>query len=248
MPKAQNLGITRNEFMMRQLLAAAILLISVQSMHAEKRGDYSDISRGLVGSSVVSKIVLGRMGVPAGLSADYPVVTLVDPITGQNSYRVEWAYVRARAALITKKFDVGTRLRVDKVEVKNDRLELRLEGYDGGAKVKVMLPAGWADKTDLASVKQYLSTFLEFEATDDSAAGNFRAQVSSSVSAVPVHTYERPADAPSIPGRLATQQVNDTLRDIAAERGRVLAELLTQAMTVSKTLRSCQSSYFPAQK
>jgi TPR repeat protein len=119
----------------------------------------------LAGKTVISRIVFGGRAVPQGYQFDYPVNTLVFPDTESVTYRVEWGVMRAEIgeSQMLRRFESGTSFRVTGVDAKDDRLELKLEGSGGSARLKLMLGAGWQSKLDSASVQAQLGRVFVFE-------------------------------------------------------------------------------------
>ena len=124
----------------------------------------TELERTLVGKTVVSRIVLGGRATPKGLSADYPVNTLVDSDSGKVTYRIEWGFVRTEVGMseMLRKFDSGTSFSVAGLNLKKDRIELKLKILSGQSlKVKLMLGKGWQSQFDVAAVRGILNrTFV----------------------------------------------------------------------------------------
>jgi len=140
----------------------AIVLCCCGQLSAENKALKGDLERALEGKTFVSTVVLGGKAVPRGYSTDYPVNTIVSS-DGQVTYRVEWGLMRTDVALreIRRRFDRGTSFRVTTVDLKDDRLELKLENATGdSAKLKLLLGSNWQSQMDVAAVLNALSHVL----------------------------------------------------------------------------------------
>jgi len=143
-------------------LVISILAVCALQLSAENKALKSDLEHALMGKTFLSTIVVGGRATPRGYSADYPVNTVVTP-EGQVTFRVEWGLMRADVGTseMVRRFERGTSFRVASIELKDDRLELKLENStNDSAKLKLMLNAGWQSQMDSAAVVQKLSTFL----------------------------------------------------------------------------------------
>jgi hypothetical protein len=215
-------------------------------LFAQNKALKAQLDEALVGKTVVSNIVIGGKAVPRGVQTDYPVNTVVSP-EGQVSYRVEWGIIRTDVGLreMNKRFAGGTSFRVADVDLKDDRLELKLESatYDS-AKLKFILGTGWQSRLDVASVRAQLSRVLVFNepaqpTTSTEAIGNSKTLPSSGTSAVGATStseYRRASNAPTIPGRISIEQVQATLAAADEEDHQAFADLLQQAAALSNAL------------
>jgi hypothetical protein len=142
------------------LLCSTAMAAGQIALAGENKALKAELENQLSGKTVVSKIVFGGRAVPPGYQGDYPVNTLVYPETGAVTYRVEWGVMRADVAeqQMQRHFDSGTSFRVSGIDLKDDRLELKLDSGSGGsARLKLMLGAGWQSKFDGASVQAQLA-------------------------------------------------------------------------------------------
>ncbi len=167
------------------LLLSAIGMTAGQiALAGENKALKADLESQLVGKTVVSKIIFGGKAVPPGYQGDYPVNTLVSPDTGAVTYRVEWGVMRAEVGEreMVRRFESGTSFRVSGIEMKDDRLEIKLDGGGGSARLKLMLGAGWQSKLDAASVQAQLARVFVLEqqdARESKVEGHTPAQVAS---------------------------------------------------------------------
>jgi hypothetical protein len=151
------------EILLHWLLAASALMLGLCGGAAgANKALKGDLERQLDGKSLVCVVPLGGTGAPRGYTGDYPVNTIVSA-EGQVSYRVEWGLMRSDVGLneMRETYARGTRFKVVGLDLKDDRLELKLESDKGGsAKLKLMLGAGWQGRMDSTAVLQGLSHAL----------------------------------------------------------------------------------------
>jgi hypothetical protein len=185
----------------------------------------SDIERTIVDKDVVSKIMFGGKATPRGYSAPYPVNTLVNPETGQVTFRVEWGLMRAEVSPpeMLRRFDRGTSFHVANAEFKDDRLELKLDNPSGdSARLKLMLGPGWQKKLDLAAVQAALARIFVFGQQPQQAQPNLGSahspSVAASVPADPAPAKEKAASVP-LPDTVAANQLRLTETQISALLG-----------------------------
>src|SRR5271155_4354593 len=120
-----------------RFLGAAILAVLTvgfcNQLQADNTALKSDLEHTLVGQNVVSKIMFGGTAIPPRASIDYPVNTQVFPDSSQVSYRVEWGLIREDVSpyQMRPRFDRGFFLRIAGVEVKDDRLNPKLQRGGG---------------------------------------------------------------------------------------------------------------------
>lgn len=147
------------------VLWISMLLISFRCIHLKAEGQLSkaDVEHALIGKTVVSRVVLGRSGKLVGFGTEYPVTTLLY-LDGPISYRVEWAYMRGEVGQMSSRFAAGVDLRITKLDVKDDGLELRLQDKNGNsANAKLMLRKRWVAEETVETVQVQLAQFFEFE-------------------------------------------------------------------------------------
>src|SRR5271167_4968309 len=157
----------RNTWLLRWVICTILILgFCNLQLRADGKTLKSDLELALVGQSVVSRILFGGKAVPSGATVGYPVNTVVFPDSSQVSYRVEWGLIREDVSpnRMARHFDPGTSFRVASVEIKDDRLELKLlSGNGDSAKLKLMLGASWQSKFDSQSVLSQLSNIFVFD-------------------------------------------------------------------------------------
>src|SRR5271156_4553363 len=144
-------------------IIVALLAVPV---FADQNAIKHDLEQTLLGKTFVSKIVFGGRAIPPGYQADYSVNTLVYPESGEVRFRIEWGMMRAdiRPQQMQRKFDAGTSFKVSSVEVKDDRLELKLESGSGdSARLKLMLGADWQSRVDAAAVLAQLANIFAID-------------------------------------------------------------------------------------
>jgi hypothetical protein len=147
------------------ICALACCLVCLRSS-AGQNGLRSELESILLGKSVVSKIPLGRDAVLGQLAGtNYPVNTLVYPESSEIRYRVEQGFIRGDAEdARVRKYHAGSQFRVDKIDFKGDRLELRLQTPSGdSAKLKIMLRKDWQTKLDAAFVLRVVSRLIDVD-------------------------------------------------------------------------------------
>ena len=228
-----------------------IVCCCVQPAFAQDRGLKSSLEKAFVGRTAVSKIVIGNTAVPNGASRDIQVNTLVYP-DGQIKYRVEGGFVHIDVdrRQMLQSFESGTSFQIVKVDLKDDRFELRLESArNEPARLKLMLGPGWQSKIDVASVQAELARVLVFAG---GAQPEQRPQTTAeSVVAPPSDTtvstsaYRRPPNAPVIPGRISPEELNSILAATDVQRRLALSDLLQQAAPLSEALQSLRSHVSP---
>lgn len=243
----------------------AIVLCCCGQLSAENKALKGDLERALEGRTFVSTVVLGGKAVPRGAQTDYPVNTVVSP-EGQVTYRVEWGLMRTDVGLseMRQRFGRGTPFRIVSIDLKDDRLELKLDNGRGELpKLKLMLGAGWQSKLNAAAAVQALSQVLADQQQDEhaqqhsqaggtnvaatSAPSSFRTD-QARVEAVPVTAlYSRPTGAAVIPGRISNEQLQAILTAADPESQQTLSDLLKQAAVVSDALLSIRrgASQYP---
>jgi len=148
------------------LLCSVAMAAGQVALAGENKALKADLESQLVGKTVVSRILFGGRAVPPGYQADYPVNTLVYPDTGAVTYRVEWGVMRAEVGEreMVRRFESGTSFLVSGIDLKDDRLELKLErGSGGSARLKLMLGRGWQSRLDNASVQAQLARVFVLE-------------------------------------------------------------------------------------
>lgn len=131
---------------------------------AENKSLKNELEQALVGKVVVASVMFGEKAVPHGYNADYPVHTLVSR-DGSIIYRVEFGLTRLDVGTgeIVKRIEKGTSLRIAGLDMKDDRLELKLESVassSDSAKLKLMLGNGWQSSLNSEAVIQFVTKIL----------------------------------------------------------------------------------------
>ena len=134
-------------------------------MSAEHNALKADIDSAIVGTTVVSKIVLGGKAKPHGRLATYSVSTLFYPDTNRVVYRTDSAIgpTDVEPTELRQQFDKGTSFRVRRVDLKEDRVVLKLETMTGNASLDLVLGTGWQSNVDLAFVQKQLGLVLDLQ-------------------------------------------------------------------------------------
>lgn len=178
------------------LLCSTAMAAGQIALAGENKALKAELENQLSGKTVVSKIVFGGRAVPPGYQGDYPVNTLVYPETGTVTYRVEWGVMRADVAeqQMVRRFDSGTSFRVSGIDLKDDRLELKLESGSGGsARLKLMLGAGWQSRLDSALVQAQLARVFVLDQRPEPTQGTSLASANpSSKNEVEQKSYQQP--------------------------------------------------------
>jgi hypothetical protein len=178
---------------------------------------------------------------------DYPVNTLFDPDSGQVTYRIEWAYMRADVGEreMVRRFDSGTRFRVSGIELKDDRLELKLEGGSGGsARLKLMLGRGWQSKLDVSSVQAQLARVFVLdqyaEPPHDHAVASDSRQAASGAAPASTNEYRPAPNVPRIEGRISADDLRAVMASFDEEVRNALSNLSQDAALLSRSLLAYQ--------
>ena len=231
----------------------ALIAVFCNQLRADNTTLKSELERTLVGQSVVSKIMLGGTAIPsrASTSTYYPVNTLVFPESSQVSYRVEWGLIREEVSpyRMQRRFEPGTSFRIAGVEVKDDRLELKLQSGSGdSAKLKVMLGAGWQSKLDVQAVQSLLARILVLEQPQQpkqQVAGNAPASTPAPAfaGAASATQYRRDPSASAIEGRISDDALRTVMSEFDQDTQRSLSTLSQDAMALSQGLLAFQNAY-----
>ena len=141
-------------------VGSAVVLCCCCQLSAEDNALKADLERAVVGKTVVSKLMFGGKARPRGRIATYRIDTLFYPDTNKVTYRAQGTLrpTDVEPAEMKQRFDEGTSFRVAKIELKDDRLELKLETEtDGYARLDLMLGPAWQLNLDVASVQKQLA-------------------------------------------------------------------------------------------
>jgi hypothetical protein len=210
----------------------------------------SKLIDGLKGKQLTSLVVIGCKGAPVGYSAPYPVNTFAYP-DGQVLYRVELAMMRGEVGRMEKSFFSGSIFEVSSVDLKDDRLELKLTARDrDSGRLKLMLGSQWQSKMTDSAVFDALSHFLQLPAEDSSTvavAGLVPSKESNVVTpgmrSTPRLSYQRSSIATDIPGRIPVTEVNQILRMFDSEVAASQEAVTRYSMSTSRGLRAFQAVY-----
>jgi hypothetical protein len=221
------------------LFAAGTTLASIAQVQTKPLSD------GLVGKEVGSLIMIGHEGAPVGYSAPYPVNTLVYP-DGQIIYKVEIGIMRAEVGRMQTSFVAGTMFRISAVDIKNDRLELKLAAREGGnGRLKVMLGPAWQTELSNAGVANILAKYIVLpesikQVSAEAAAPISSATVSPSGSQV---AYSRPSGSQSLPERPSEAEIQRFLSGLG-QKQRLAEQAMRQANAVfAQAFRAFESVY-----
>jgi hypothetical protein len=150
---------------------------------AENSALKAEISSSLNGTVLVSKVTFGGRAIATGYQTDWPVITIVNAETGAVTYRVESGIVRFDVGQreMRRHFAPGSRFHVSGIDLKDDRLELMLEGGNGiSAKVRLVLGQGWQSSMNADAVVHSLQKVLasgQQPQDTDTQTGNVRTPV-----------------------------------------------------------------------
>src|SRR5271170_7899563 len=233
-------------------IIVALLAVPV---FADQNAIKHDLEQTLLGKTFVSKIVFGGRAVPAGYQLDHGVNTLVYPESGEVRYRIESGVFRedVEASRMQRRFNAGTAFKVSGVEVKDDRLELKLESGSGdSARLKLMLGAGWQSRVDAAAVLAQLANIFVIDQQQvpsqapATAATSTTAQLER-LGTTQTNEYRRNPSAPKIEGRISDEDLHAIMVEFDDETRRSLAAplgaLSQEAVVLSRELNTCQKAY-----
>jgi len=161
----------------------------------------SALKASLKGAEAVAIVTIG--GAAPGVSGLLPVNTLAYP-DGHLIYRVEYGFNRREVTQMETSFGIGTRFHIGSVDLKDDRLELKLNGpsYSGSGRLKLMLGPDWQTRMSNEGVISAISKFL----TLPSAATSGGTANSPSSSAVVVPAPARVVAALRLPSTYVSAQ------------------------------------------
>src|ERR1017187_3307029 len=131
---------------------------------AENSALKAEISRSLNGTTLVSKVTLGGRAIATGYETDWAVVTIVNAETADVTYRVESGFVRFDVVQgeMQSFFAPGSEFHVSNVDLKDDRLELKLDAGSGkSAKLRLLLGQGWQSNSDINAVMTKLARVFD---------------------------------------------------------------------------------------
>jgi hypothetical protein len=138
---------------------------------AENSSLKAEIFRSLNGTVLVSKVTLGYRAIATGYQTDWPVITIVNTQTGGVTYRVESGMVRFDVGQreMRRHFAQGSRFHVSGIDLKDDRLELMLDGGSGNsAKLRLVLGQRWQSNSDINAVMTQLARVFDLPNAPDS--------------------------------------------------------------------------------
>jgi hypothetical protein len=221
-------------------------------LRADRKTLKSDLEGALVGQSVISRITFGGKAIPPGARADYPVNTVVYPDSGQVAFRVEWGLMRVDVspAQMQRRFDRGTSFRVTGIEIKDDRLELKLQSGSGdSARLKLMLGAGWQSKFDLQSVQSQLSRIFvldqvhqpQQQTVNTTPVSN--ATPSAFLSTTSATQYQHDPNAPKREGRISDGDLRTVMAEFDEDMRHVFSTLSQDSSALSQGLLTFQQAY-----
>jgi hypothetical protein len=234
------------------LCVAVLLAVCSLPAEADNKTLKSELEAALMGKTLVSRIMFGGRAIPRGDQADYGVNTLVYPTSGEISYRVEWGIIRSEVSPgeMLRRFEPGTSFQIVEIELKDDRLELKLQsGRGDSARLKLMLGAGWQSKFDLTSIQAQLARVFVFEQQSvppegSTAAASPKGAVSApSISVSTGPGYRRDPNAAKIEGRISDEDMQAVLAGFDDENRRSLSTVSQDADVLSQSLIAFQKAY-----
>lgn len=216
-------------------------------------GAYAEVRRDTVvddlkGKQAVALVAIGSKGIVPGITQPCPVNTLAYP-DGRVEYRVEFGLVRGSVSLMQKSFRRGSTLKIESVDVKDDRLEVKLtSGDNDSGRLKLMLGAGWQKTMSDEAVAQALGHFLQIPMNATQATASAGDQ---SAAAIPVPNadtiapliYARSPEAKSLPQRLTVADVNEALSGLAKEEEAVDGVVFQRSRSTSDGLLAFRFVY-----
>jgi hypothetical protein len=243
----------RNARILRAAFVATLIVGFCNHLRADNTALKSNLERTLVGQSVVSKIMFGGRAIPSDARTDLPVNTLVFPDSSQVSYRVEWGGVireEVSPNQMQRRFDPGTSFRVTGVEIKNDRLELKLQSGSGeSAKLKLMLGAGWQSKFDLGSVQSQLFSIFVFDEPPQPKQ-QVAVPTTASTATPPAFAgtasdtqYQHDPNVPKLEGRISDDDLRTVMAEFGQDMQRAFSTLSQDAKALSQALLAFQKAY-----
>ena len=243
---------SRTAFILRfmMLLCPLAMAFGQIALAGENKALKGELERSLSGKTVVSKIVFGGRAVPRGFQGDYPVNTLVYPESGAVTYRVEWAYMRTEVGEqeMLGRFGSGTAFQVSGIDLKDDRLELKLKSGSGdSARLKLMLGPGWQSRFDGASVQAQLARVFVLdqqpEPTQETAAASASQPAFARASPPSTSKYRRDQNAPKIEGRISEDGFQAVLAAFEEDDRSALSALSQDAAVLSRSFLAYQQAY-----
>lgn len=236
-------------FVLIFLFAAPSTLLSA----GENKQLKADLDRLFSGKPVLSKIVFGGRATPRGYQADYPVNTLVYADTGQITFRVELGFMRTEVSAreMLRYFDKGTNFRISAIDLKDDRVEFKLESGSGdSARLKLMLGTGWQSKLDAAAVQTQMARVFALDSpaapvstTTAIAVGSSSTVPNTSGTNSTSNAYRRNPNATAIDGRISKDDFRTVLAGFDQELRAAPSTLSQDAAVLSRSLLAYQKAY-----
>jgi hypothetical protein len=236
----------------RVVCVLAVLTVCSVHVTAQDRNLKSELESALRGKTVVSKIVFGGKATPRGYQVAYPVNTLVYPNTNQVIFRVEWGIMRTEVGPgeMGRRFSPGTSFQIANIDLKDDRLELKLDTDSGdSARLKLMLGAGWQSKFDAASVQTQLARIFVL-AQQSQPPSQTSTAAAASTTALPgfagagsTSEYRRDPNAPKIEGRISDNDLKTIMAGFDEQTRDALSTLSQDAAALSRGLLTYQKAY-----
>jgi hypothetical protein len=234
---------------------------------SDKSSLKTEISQSLNGTVLVSKVTLGGRAIATGYQTDWPVITIVNTETGEIAYRVESGMVRFDVGPreMRQRYESGSQFHLSSYEMKDDRLELKLESGSGGsAKLKLLLGQNWQSRLTAAQVMTQLARVFDLPKAQNSSpntasstegntvqttrretkvisqagtSSNATQPQGSSDTVQPLAVYVRASSAPKLPGRMSPEEVQAIIAEISKEGNHETNSFLSEAgSTVSADL------------
>jgi uncharacterized coiled-coil DUF342 family protein len=195
----------------------------------------------LTGHEAVSRIELGGTGTARGSNQELPVDTLVYP-NGQILYQIEAGFLHLQVGGRRKVFHMGTRFSVDGIDLKNDRLELKVANGNDRTKLKFLFGPNWqvrmSNRTVIENITEYL---IIADVRLTKATGATPTLVTDTSLSLP--KYSQAANSPAVPGRISNIELQSVFSEFDEEKRQILAGLNQDVRVLTRGLAAFQSAY-----
>jgi len=231
------------------LVIPVLFALCTVAMSAENAALKSGLENALSNKTLVSRIMLGGEATPRGLQATYPVNTLISPSSDVVTFRVESLLIRTdvQPSEMSRRFEQGTSFRVTNIDLKDDRLELKLQSGNGGsAKLKLMLGEGWQSKVDLSAIQAQLARVFVLDETQrqaEASTGTSSAPSPSSSGAGETRGYRHDSHAAKVEGRISDAELDAVMARFDQDTRRAYSSVSRDAEMLSRALIVFQRTY-----
>lgn len=205
----------------------------------------SALSTSLKGKDIVSKVAFGQSGWPSGGTQSLPVNTFIHP-DGTMDYRAELAILSFSVTRLERSFGSGTRFKVDAVDIKSDRLELKLAADNTSTRVKFLFGTGWLTRTTNDEIRAMLGGYfaLPDEITTQIPGASSLGQLKEAANTpLPATEYHRPTNVTSIPNRISEVDVQRTLAQLAQDKKASEVSINRDSDELATALKTFKSVY-----